>query len=413
MIITETAEITIKFDDANIDDVVVRGDDISRLSVSSQAVSGMGFEIGAVCSAILEGEIHLHNVNKYRLYGAELTLRICKNNVWHNIGIFNVTFVNRNRDVYNISASDNLVWTDKSAFDADTGIKYITNYLSSSKSIYQLLRYVVVDICGLEMAQTQAEIEAMPNGTISTKVFQDVYADTPRDWLSWIAEALSGFVYADENGKIAIGHFGTQAEYTVTNNIIQSDSCDIADFEILLAGVFMMECWNGDYGKEWYVERDGKPNSINIELSDNWIVQGKHYIYGTAMDVIHDIFTTVSAIPYRPFNAVVHTDTMLHIGQCIDIEDDEGNMFTSVITHHSWTLNGGQKIECAGSDTRLLADTKKRTALKRESEKLSSKIENAKGIPVADEEALRQIEADGHLIEGMVYYVADEHEYNA
>ena len=407
MIINEDVKADIFFsDDTSIS--VSLADTTGSFSIGSQAVSGQGFELGAVCSSQLSATFEIAGMNRYKMLGAVIKPQIFKDGQWLNAGVFNVTSSSRYRDMITVSASDNLIWLDKSAYGTDENdrkINLIAEYLKTQRTIYEALKYVVEDIGGQILAQSQEEIEAMPNGTINTIVFQDITADCPRDWLSWIAETLGGFAYADSVGKIAIGQFETLPTATIQNDSIQADTSDIADFTILLTGVRMSEVWDGSSGSAWYSERDGKPNSIYIELSDNWIVQGKHYLYGNAMDILIALRDDViDEIPYRPFNATVHSDEMYHIGQCIQIQDMDGDFYSSVITHHSWTLNGGQKIECAGSDTRLLADTKKRTALKRESEKLQSKIELAKGTDVTEEE-LAQLEADGKLIEGQVYYI--------
>lgn len=409
MIINEDVKADIFFsDDTSIS--VSSADTTGSFSISSQAVSGQGFEFGAVCSSQLSATFEIAGMNRYKMLGAVIKPQIFKGGQWHNAGVFNVTSSSRYRDMITVSASDNLIWLDKTAYGVDDNsrrINLIAEYLTTERTIYQALKYVVEDIGGQTLAQSQEEIEAMPNGTINTIVFQDITADCPRDWLSWIAETLGGYAYADSDGKIAIGQFETLPTATIQNDCIQADTSDIADFTILLTGVRMSEVWDGSSGSVWFTERDGKPNSIYIELSDNWIVQGKHYLYGNAMDILGGINSVISDIPYRPFNATVHSDTLYHIGQCIQIQDVDGDFYSSVITHHSWTLYGGQKIECAGSDTRLLADTKKRTAIKRESEKLQSKIKLAMG-ETATEEELSQLETDGHLIEGMVYYIPPE-----
>ena len=398
----QTGEV-IEFDTADI---------CGDVTISSQCVNGSGFSLGAVCAAEMRATFIISGMNRYAMLGAVITLeRSADMQNWEKCGVYNVTLPSRYYDNISVTAYDNMIWLDKSAFGTDENerkINLIAEYLKTQRTIYQALKYVVEDIGGQTLAQSQEEIEAMPNGTISTIVFQDITADCPRDWLSWIAETLGGFAYADSDGKIAIGQFETLPTATIQNNEIQADTSDIADFTILLTGVRMSEVWDGSSGSAWYSERDGKPNSIYIELSDNWIVQGKHYLYGNAMDILISLRDNViDSIPYRPFNATVHSDEMYHIGQCIQIQDMDGNFYSSVITHHSWTLNGGQKIECAGSDTRLLADTKKRTAIKRESEKLQSKIKLAMG-ETATEEELSQLESDGHLIEGMVYYIPPE-----
>ncbi len=383
-----------------------------NFSISSQAVSGQGFELGSVCSAQLSATFKILGVNRYKMLGAVIKPQIFKGGEWHNAGAFNVTSASRCRDMITVSASDNLILLDSVAYtesEAGEKINLIAEYLTTPHTIYETLKYIVENVGGQILAHTQSEIEAMPNGSKSTIVFQDVSTDCPRDWLSWIAETLGGFAYADSDGKIAIGHFETIPTTVIENDSIQADTADIADFTILLVGVRITEVWDGSGGAVWFSDRDGKPNSIYVELSDNWIVQGQNYIDRYSMDVLTNLNSTISDIPYRPFNASVHSDMLYHIGQCVKIQDTDGNFYNSVITNHIWTLNGGQKIECAGSDTRLLADTKRRTAVKRESEKLQSKIKLAMGTDMTQSD-FDSLADSGKAIEGQTYYIIDDTE---
>ena len=404
--ITEDVKAEIIFTDGT--SISVSSADITgNFSISSQAVSCQGFELGSVCSAQLSASFRISGVNRYKMLGAVIKPQIFKDNQWQNAGVFNVTSSSRYRDMITFSASDNLIWLDSAAYGTDENdrkINLIAEYLKTQRTIYEALKYIVEDIGGQILAQTQEEIEAMPNGTIQTIVFQDISADCPRDWLSWIAETLGGFAYADCDGKIAIGHFETIPTAVIENDSIQADTSDIADFTILLTGVRMSEVWDGSSGAVWFPDRDGKPNSIYIELSDNWIVQGQNYLAGNSMDILSSINSVISEITYRPFNAAVHCNELLHIGQCVQMQNADGDFYSSVITHHSWTLNGGQKIECAGSDSRLLSDTKRRTAVKRESEKLQSKIRLAMGTDMtqADFDALAD---SGKAVEGQTYFI--------
>ena len=265
------------------------------------------------------------------------------------------------------------------------------------------MKYIVETAGGLQLAHTQAEIEAMPNGFQSTVVFQDdIRTNCPRDWLAWCAEFLGGFAYADENGKIAIKQFETLPSVTVQKSEIQADTADIADFTLKLASV-SVEVFDGGSGSVYNAANDGKPNSIYIDLSDNIIAQGKHYIALNSMDVLGYVYGAVKNVPYRPFQATVHINDILKTGQCIQIQDNDGDFYSTVITHNTWTLCGGQQIKCAGEDTRLLADTKSRTALKRQSEKLETMIKNiSKNITQSE---FDQLEADGKLVEGQTYNI--------
>ena len=377
-------------------------------SISSQCVSNSGFELGAVCSAQLSMSVKLSGVNRYKMIGASVKVQIFKNNAWHNAGIFNVTSASRYRDIITISASDNMIWLDKSAYSTDENSKIvnlIAEYLKTQRTIYQALKYIVETAGGLQLAHTQAEIEAMPNGTLSTIVFQDIQTNCPRDWLAWCAEFLGGFAYADENGKIAIKQFENQPSITIQKSEIQADTADIADFTLKLASVSIVS-FDGGSGSVYNSANDGKPNSIYIDLSDNWIVQGKNYLELNSMDVLRNVYGAVKNVPYRPFQATVHINSILKTGQCIQIQDNDGDFYSSVITHHTWTLNGGQQIKCAGEDTRLLADTKSRTALKRQSEKVETMIKNI-GKDVTQTE-LDQLVTDGKIVDGQTYYVYEE-----
>lgn len=377
-----------------------------NFSISSRAVSGTGFEIGAVCSSQLTASFIIPSISNYDIFGAKIIPTVTKNNISETLGVFNVTSADKYRDIITVSASDNLIWMNKSAFYVDENnrrISLIAEYLSSSRSVYQLLKYVTEDICGLELSQSQSVIEAMPNGSIKTIVFEDVKSDCPLDWLSWICEALGGYAYTDSAGKIAVGHFEKFSSETISNEI-QNDSLTTAGFTMHLSKI-EMDVWDGSYGA-YYTIYDNQPNTIYVNLSDNPIVQGKHYLYGNAMDILAGISYAVD-IPYHPFTAIVHTDKMLRIGQCVSVRDYDNTYFTTVITCHTWSLNNGQKIQCAGSDCRLLSDSKKRSALKRESEKIRSIIENSKGKSVTESEMQSIIES-GKYKEGDVFYVYED-----
>lgn len=156
-------------------------------------------------------------------------------------------------------------------------------------------------------------------------------------------------------------------------------------------------------GAVWYLDLENQPNSIFLDVSDNWLIQGKHYLYGNAMDILSDMTSTISDIPYRPFSTTVHSNEIYELGQCIQIQDDTGTYYNSVITHYSWSLLGGQTIKCSGEDTRLLADTKRRTQLKRIEERLITKMNNL-SINVQSEDELKSLASQEKLITGTIYY---------
>lgn len=386
--------------------ITIYNEQINSLTITQQAMSS-GFSLGGVNTATLSATIRVSEINESSVYAAVVKAYKLINSEWVSQGVFNVTSAKGYRDMITISASDNLIWTNKESYsvnDSSQKVNDIAEYLRTERTLYDVLRYVVVNCCDLELAQTKTEFESIQGGDIHTIVFDDVKTDCPRDWLSWVAQAVGAFAVCDGDGKIEIRRFEEEVTATIPLNEIQNDSLSIADYTMLPCGVRMSEVWDGTMGAWWFVERDGKPNSVYIEVSDNWIIQGKHYLYGNAMDVLGNIFSAIDHLSYRPFSATIHSNTQYYIGQCVNIENYDGTIVKTVISKRTYTLNGGQKLESSGIDSRVLSENSQRTKLKLETEKLKTEIENAKGKSVTEDEMNAIIDSQKYR-EGDVFYV--------
>ena len=105
MIINEDVKADIFFsDDTSIS--VSLADTTGSFSIGSQAVSGQGFELGAVCSSQLSATFEIAGMNRYKMLGAVIKPQIFKDGQWQNAGVFNVTSSSRYRDMITVSASD-------------------------------------------------------------------------------------------------------------------------------------------------------------------------------------------------------------------------------------------------------------------------------------------------------------------
>lgn len=416
MVFNEELKVVITLMNGNT--VTLYNENINALTITQQALSS-GFDLGGVNTGQLNATLKISGVQAGQLFASIIKIFKKSNNEWKAIGVFNTTSAKAYHDMITISASDNVIWFNKESYSVDEyahKVNNVANWLKTERTLYQVLKYVVEDMGGLTLAQTQAEIESMPNGTIHTIVFDDVKTDNLRDWLSWIAQTLAGFVYADGEGRIGIRQFELTPTARIPLNTIQNDSLTIADYKMVIAAVRMSEVWDGTFGAWWNPARDGKPNNVEIEVSDNWIIQGKHWLYnsesgGYAMDVLGDIYYAIVDLVYYPFMATVHSNNEYYIGQCVTIEDLDGNDVQTVISKRTYTLYGGQKIESNGIDTRVLSEQSQRTRWQRDAEKLRTEIENAKGKSVTQAE-LDAIVASKKYREGDVFYVYDTEDNN-
>lgn len=398
---------------------VLGGDTIEAelisVSVSSQAVSGSAFTPGGVNSSQCTMQCMIDNVNPYSLVGSIATLMVYKQGEWTQHGIYNVSSCKRHRNVYNITASDNMILLDVNAFESSGGLKSnrISSYLQTARQPYDILAYIL-EIADLTLGNSREEVETMPNGTKWIELPDSDNKDgNVRDWLSWICEIMSGFAYADADGTIKIGHFENEPSDTIGNADIVLDNSDIADF---VANNFNIELTS--YDDWWWQDitvTDERETLIGIDLSDNPLAQGVYFVscYSSSShdeivekmyDFLGQMWDAIGNLQVRPCDIKVASDKMYRIGQCITVQNPDGNYADTLITSHSWTLGQPQQIKCVGEDTRLISLTRQRSALKRTAESLATSIETAKGTSVTQHD-FDLLEEQGKLIEGKVYYV--------
>lgn len=413
MIIEEKAKATLTLPDETI--LEIGEIDITTLSLSSKAVSGSSFELGSVCSEQLSMQFMLDGINPYSIIGGVVKLFLYKNGEWFQKGLYNVTSCKRYKRVYNLQASDNMILLDFSAFQvggSNEKINLIAEYFRTEKSIYDILSYII-SLTGLELGNTEEEINAMPNGQITSEMYtQKNYNGNVRDWIAWCAEILGGFATADEYGRIKINQFEMNSSAVISNAMINSGSSDIADFTVAAFDV-SITFYNGSWYKTYTVTNE-KELMLSIAFDDNPIAQGYYYICtqrysGDTFDKkIWDftgaVWEAVGNLPIRPMSISVASNELYHIGQRVTVQNSDGNYVDSLITSFNWSLHDLQKIKCVGEDTRLISKIRQRSELARATEEAKTLINEAYGRDVTQAE-LDALEADNKLIEGQVFYI--------
>ena len=67
------------------------------------------------------------------------------------------------------------------------------------------------------MAQTVAEINAMPNGKTTLGIYADNDIETFRDLLFYVAQVLGGYCQIDRYGRLVIKHYNQNPVLTIPN----------------------------------------------------------------------------------------------------------------------------------------------------------------------------------------------------
>jgi hypothetical protein len=173
--------------------------------VTRQCCGSSEIELGTVYSAEMGITLFLA-VDRYSLSDAVIELfysiRLADGS-WEKIpmGIFDVSEANRNVKTLEIKAYDFMLRFEKSAAVEST-----------SGYPYDFLSYAC-EKCGVELAHSQAEIEAMPNGTELLGIYPDGYVETYRDLLYYLAQVLGRVCQINREGKLELLAYGSKPVY--------------------------------------------------------------------------------------------------------------------------------------------------------------------------------------------------------
>lgn len=413
MVIEEHARLVITLPDYPDKPIDIPESDIiqNSLSVTSQCVNGNTFGFGCVSPAQLSAKIRIKSqeIGRYDVYGAEIILYS-----WFGEeppedggkrGVFIVTSVTKNHDIFTISASDNVCQLDNTAFEGngDGMGNAIYNLFGQGGLLWSasiILRDIIKNFYGEDMYRhTPSDLERIPNaiplfdayGVISDEgarvvlLSSDEQSDNIRDYVSWLAEYMGGFVTADKDGKIHFYLFEDSVYYKEPEILdfsdFQQNTLEIAGFRIYLYSAKIVTEDNYYCSTSFNKSTEKSVISVETVIKNNPFIE---YIYRynfVEAENKKDLFPITSALLYyqnylqiRPFSGIYHGNHYLHLGQYIKIRDENGNDHETTITNITWKFRGGQQIKCVGEDSRTLSQARKRTQAVRMGERMKTQI---------------------------------------
>lgn len=330
------------------------------LTVNSRSVSGSEFALGSVYAAELQAGITT-DTDRYLFYGAELVLKThiqLSDGTWEEIpmGKYTVKEPERRGKVVSLKAYDDML-------RLDVPLK-VTDVFGTP---FELLSMLSEDT-GVELAQSQEEIEAMPNGTAIFGMTVDEKT-TYRDMLSDLSQLLCGFAVMDRTGKLAIRQYGHDPVYTATGR--KKTGTSISDYLVRFCGV---KAAIGGQTEAVYGESE---EGQVLDLGSNQLLQ-----YGTDdhhREVLEAILGEISQISYTPVSTSLLTGyPALDLGDMITVEDQYGESVNTYVMVTNWMYRGRHQIKGVGSNPNLISV---RTQEDRKIDEVAGKID-AKDIIV-------------------------------
>lgn len=315
------------------------------LYITNQIVNNSKLCFGAVYAGEC-GFVINSTIDRYSLFGATITLNFLlelEDGTEESLplGVFTVDTPERIGSKIKLTAVDNMSKFDIAVNEDVNG------------TWYELMSYVA-NKCGVELAQTQAELEALHiNATNQNYTIQQDKVDTYRDAISYLCMVVCANATIDNTGKLKIVQYATSA-CDSNNETTRLNNCKFSDYTTRYAGVKARFFANENYAP--YTANNPDINGLVLDLGDIPIVGGTADSKNATIEAIMD---TVTQISYVPATLYISSNPAYELGDMITCEN-VNNTTHSVNTYvmaYKYNYRKKETINCYG-DNPLLQNIK-------------------------------------------------------
>ena len=306
--------------------------------ISAQCCGSAEIELGTVYAAEM-GVTLFSQVDRYTLDGAKVEL------FYHlrvegggfeevPMGIFEVSEANRTAHCLELKAYDYMLRFEKSF-----------NGFESVGNAWDFLE-LCCKACGVEMENTQGEIEGMPNGRELLSVYPENDIGTYRDVLFFVGQVLGGFFCINRRGRLELRKYGAEPVLEVQGRHRFSSS--FSDFITRYTAVSSTNLRTQT--AEYYgLEVD---DGLTMNLGVNPLLQ--FGLEETRRQLCGNILADLAAVNYVPFDSSTIGNPALDLGDVLTFTGGQadGEQMTC-ITSFQCRIGGRQSLKCVGKNPRL------------------------------------------------------------
>lgn len=250
------------------------------------------------------------------------------------MGIFYVAEANRQIKTLELKAYDAMLNFEK-AYNKDQSSGYPFDFLTAMSTS-----------CHVELSQTQAEIEALPNGTELLGVYPDNDIETWRDFLHYLSQALCCFAFINREGKLQLVQY--TAAPVVTVNSTHRYSSSFSDFVTRYTAI---NSTNRRTNTAEYYSLD-PDDGLTMNLEVNPLLQ--FGLDETRKRILNNILNGIAVINYVPFDSETIGDPALEPGDVLTFTGGQADASQmAAITSITVKVNGKCSLKCVGKNPRL------------------------------------------------------------
>ena len=306
--------------------------------ITAQCCGNSEIELGAVYAAEMGISLFL-DIDRYTLEDAEVELSYhlrLASGAYETVpmGIFEVSEANRTVHVLELKAYDRMLRFDRAFNGFETiGTAYGMMALCGTA-------------CGVELAQSQAEIEALPNGSELLSIYPENDIETYRDVLYFTAQVLGGFFCINREGKLEFRQYGN----TPVMEILQKHrfSSSFSDFVTRYTAVSStnLRTQTAEY---YALEED---DGLTMNLGINPLLQ--FGLEETRAELCRNILTALAVVNYVPFDSDTIGNPALDLGDVLTFSGGQADsQQITCVTSFTVKIGGRQSLKCVGKNPRL------------------------------------------------------------
>ena len=264
-------------------------------------------------------------------YGLEVNQTI----EWIPVGVFDVDSALWTDQGINITANDRMTRFDK---------QFSVNEVSGS--VYSFLNWACLQ-CNVTLGMTQADCEALPNGSEYLGLYPESDIKTFRDFIGWISQVVGGFATINRSGALVVRSW---ADSTVVDTFTAADrivGSVFSDFETDYNGISINDIEENT--TLYYTEGEG----VTISLGSNPLLQygtdeTKNRQRGRLMNIARDI-------EFTPFSCSLLSNPVYDLGDAIIMTGGVAgnNGLNCCIMSINWTPKALTEFQGYGSDPSL------------------------------------------------------------
>ena len=304
------------------------------LQITNKCSEGSEIKIGSVYTGQLKCTFTGLNIARGSWNGKVITLSEglqLEDETYEDVplGVFIVSKANHTTQGVEVTAYDAMTAFDKSvSFDTTTG------------TAYELLDYICTQR-NITLENTQASIEAMPNGTEEFEIYPENDIETFRDLLFWIVQSLGAIATINRSGHLEIRQYSTTSAATIDESQ-RFAGCSFSDFVTKYTGMSVVDIAE-QYTRYFAVNPD---DGLTYNLGSNPLLQFD-------IPLVQNIIGAFSAVELTPFKASMLGGAIYDLGDCLTFSGGIAQGAVCGVMAYSYKYNGGYEIEGFGENPAL------------------------------------------------------------